>query len=93
MSNELHQSTAEAHPYEVVDGIDETLIEAIWRDLDRQLPRKRVRCVVGEIAIGFQDARIKTFVPIFVYSRALERLRKELVEIASTDNYLLDEQS
>lgn len=92
MSVELHQSVAEAHPYDVVDGIDDVLIEAIWHELDRQLPRERVRCVVAEIAIGFQDATVKTFLPILVRRQTLEWLRRELNEMDSTDDRLLDEQ-
>ena len=92
MSVELHQSVAERHPYDVVDGIDDVLVEAIWHELDKQLPHERVRYVVAEIALGFQDATVKTFLPILIRRRALERLRQELIEIVSTDNYLLDEQ-
>ena len=92
MSVELHQSAAEAHPYDSVDGIDDVLVEAIWHELERQLPRERVRCVVAEIAVGFQDARVKTFVPIFVRRRAIERLKHEMNGIASKENYSLDDQ-
>ena len=89
MSVELHQSTTEAHLDDVVDGM---LIESIWHELDRQLPYARVRCVVTEVALGFQDATVKTFLPILVHRKALERLRQELNKMDSTDNYLLDEQ-
>ena len=92
MSVELDQSAAEAHPYEFVDGIDDVLVEAIWHELERQLPRERIRRVVAEIAIGFQDARVKTFVPIFVRRRAVERLKHEMNEIASKENDSLDDQ-
>lgn len=92
MSVELHQSVTEVHFDELIEGIDDALIETIWRELDRQLPRARVCCVVGEIARGFQDARVQTFVPILVHRRALDRLRQELNEIVSTDGRLLDEQ-
>ena len=80
MSIELHQSTAEGYQNEIIDGIDDVLIEAIWLDLNRQLPRERVRCVVTEIALGFQDAAVKTFLPILVRRQALERLRQEMNE-------------
>ena len=87
MSVELHQSAAEAHPYEFVDGIDDVLVEAIWHELERQLPRVRVRCVVAEIAAEFQDAKVKTFVPIFVRRRAIERLKHEMNEIAPRKHF------
>ena len=93
LSIELHQKVAEDHPHDVVDGIDDVFVEAIWHELDWQLPRERVRCVVAEIALGFQDATVKSFLPILVRRMALVRLRKEINEIVSTDNHLLDEQS
>ena len=93
MSVELHQSVAEAHPNDVVDSIDDVFVEAIWHELDCQLPRERVRRVVAGIAVGFQDATVKTFLPILVRRQALVQLRKEINQIVSTDNYLPDEQS
>jgi len=92
MSVELHQSVTEVHLDELIDGVDDALIETIWHELDRQLPRARVCEVVNKIALGFQDARVQTFVPILVHRRALDRLRLELNEMASTDGRLLDEQ-
>ena len=83
MSLELNQSLAEAHPYDVVDGIDNVFVDAVWHELDRQLPRERVHCVVTEIALGFQHATVKTFLPILVRRLALERLRQENDEIVS----------
>jgi hypothetical protein len=77
---------------EVIEGIDDLFVDAIWHELERQLPRERVRCVVAEVALGFQDAAVKTFLPIFVHRQALERLRLELNENTSRDNFLLDEQ-
>ena len=92
MSGELNQSVAEAHPYDGVDGIDDVLVEAIWDELDKQLPYERVRCVVAEIALRFQDATVKTFLSILVHRLAIERLRQELNEMDSTESHLLDEQ-
>ena len=91
MSIELHQNADEVHPYDVVDGVEDVLVEAIWHELDRQLPRARVRCVVAEVALGFRNATVKTFVPIFVRQQALERLRRELDELTPTDDRLLNE--
>jgi len=92
MSVELHQSVVEAYLYDVLDGVDDALIETIWHELDKRLPRERVGCVVAEVALGFQNASVKTFLPIFIHRRALERLRQELNEMDFTDNRLLDEQ-
>ena len=80
MSVELNQSVAEVHLNEVIDGGDDALIETIWHELDRQVPHERVRHVVAEIAREFQDAKVKTFVPMLVHRRALEWLRQESIE-------------
>ena len=81
---ELHQTTAEANPGDAINGIDDSLVENVWHDLDGQLPRERVRCVVCQVAQGFQSATVKAFLPIFIHRRALEQLRQELNETNST---------
>lgn len=92
MSIELHQSFTEENPYDFLDGVDNALIETIWHDLDKQLPRQRVSCVVAEVALGFQNATVKTFLPIFVHRLALDRLKQELNEITFIDGHLQNEQ-
>jgi len=106
MSMEIDYSTAEANLYDddannvdavanvydsVADIVDESLIEKVWCDLDRQVPRDRVSYVVAEVALKFQDATVKTFLPILVHRRALERLRQEINEMAPTGGRSLDE--
>lgn len=85
MPIEMHQSVAEVHPYDAENSVGAALVETIWHDLDHQLSRERVRCVVAEVTLGFQDATVKTFLPILVHRRALEQLRQELGEMDSTD--------
>ena len=92
MSVNLHHRTTKAIQSDVVDGLNEALIEKVWRDLDKQLPHERVSCVVSEVALGFQNATVKAFLPIVIHRRALERLMHELNEMDSTDGRLLDEQ-
>jgi hypothetical protein len=91
MSVELHKSAPEEDPYVNADGTYDVIVEEIWQELDKQLPRERVRCVITEIAPGFQDAMVRTFIPIFIHRRALEKLRQEINEIISKEDYLLDE--
>ena len=88
---ELHQPTAEANPGDAINGIDDSLVEQVWRELDGQLSHERVECIVTEVALGFQDAAVKTFLPIFIHRRALERLRREINEEAATNGGSLDE--
>ena len=90
MSKELHQSLAEENPDDVFDGVDNELVETIWHELDKQVSRERVGCVVSEVAIGFQDASVKTFLSIFIPRRALEQLQRELNQMPRTDHCLLD---
>ncbi|MFN2235411.1 MAG: three-helix bundle dimerization domain-containing protein [Anaerolineales bacterium] len=87
----LHQITAEANPDDALNGFDVSLIETVWCELDKQLPRERVNCIVSEVARGFKNAAVKTFLPIFIHRRALERLRQELNETESTESRLLNE--
>jgi hypothetical protein len=81
---ELHQTAAESNPDDAIYGFEDSLIETVWCELDKQVPRERVGCIVTEVARGFQDAAVKTFLPIFIHRRALERLRQELNEKDST---------
>lgn len=91
MTTILHQRVAVEDPYDAMDGEDDALIEIVWHELDRQLPRERVSRVVAEVGLGFQNVRVKTFVPIFVHRRALDRLNQELNELVPTDDRLPDE--
>jgi hypothetical protein len=92
MSIEFHPSTSDEHPNDVLDGADDVLVEEIWRELDKLVPRERVRFVVAEIALGFQDVRVNTYLPIFIHRRALEQLKLEINEIVSKDSCSLVEQ-
>ena len=88
----LDHTISEANLYDdVADIVDDSLIEKVWCDLDRKVPRDRVSCVVAEVALGFQDATVKPFLPILIHRRALERLRQEINEMASTDDHSLAE--
>lgn len=55
--------------------VDEALVEKIWRNLDKQITRDQIRQAALEVAADFREARITTFVPIFIYRVTVERLR------------------
>lgn len=59
--------------------VDETVIEAIWSDLEGRVDREQVRQVALEVAQDFADATVTSFVPLFIRRRTYERL-KLLVE-------------
>jgi len=54
--------------------VDDLLIEKIWHDLGKQITREQIRQVALEVAAEFQEARITTFVPIFIHRLTYERL-------------------
>jgi len=66
----------------LVDGsfqIDiETIIEQIFGDLGGIASRSDIAEALKEVAPSYKDARIKTFVPIFLRRDAIQRLQSEL---------------
>jgi hypothetical protein len=58
----------------MIDYADDSLVEKLWNELNGQVSRQQITLAVREIAAQFQDARVTTFVPIFVRRRALEQL-------------------
>lgn len=55
--------------------LDDALIEQIWRDLSGQVSRLKIRQVATDVAVMFQDAKVRTFVPIFIRRTTCEQLR------------------
>jgi hypothetical protein len=53
----------------------EALTEELWVDLAGEVDRPTIRQVLTEVAPRYSDARIMTFVPVFVRREALEILR------------------
>ena len=72
----LQQIAVETNRDGAMNGLDDSLVEKIWHDLDGQVSREQVGQVVAEVADGFQNVSIKAFVPIFVHKLALERLKR-----------------
>ena len=55
--------------------LDDALIEQVWRDLNGQVSRLKIRQVATDVAAMFQDAKVRTFVPIFIRRTTCEQLR------------------
>lgn len=53
------------------------VIEQIWQDLHRLIPRSRVAEVARQVAAGFADAKVETYIPLFVRRTTCERLLPE----------------
>ena len=52
----------------------EVIIEQIWKDLGGTASRSDIRSVVIEVAPRYADARIFTYVPIFIGKEARRQL-------------------
>ena len=59
---------------------NDSIIDKVWQDLDRQLSREQIGRTVTEISLEYQDATVKAFVPIFIHREAVERLKRQLTE-------------
>jgi hypothetical protein len=60
---------------DVMNGVDNSLVEKLWRELDGQVSRQQIAGAVTEIAAGFAKATVTAFVPIFIHREALEQLK------------------
>lgn len=60
-------------------NLDE-VVEELWRTFGQRAPRERVHQVVAEVAEGFRDVSITSFLPILVRRLTQERLAKEIPE-------------
>ena len=54
---------------------DKALIESIWKALDGRVDREQIRQAILEAAAGYQNASVKTFIPIFIRRDVLQRLK------------------
>jgi len=54
--------------------VDDGLIEEIWQDLDGRIGHEQIRQSAYEVAARYQDAKISTFIPIFIRRNTKERL-------------------
>ena len=59
------------------------VIEQIWKDLHRSVPRYRVAEVAREVAAGFADAKVAAYIPLFVRRTTCERLLPEANAVAA----------
>jgi len=67
----------------------EAIIEQIWKDLAGTASRSDIRGVVIEVASRYTDARIYTYVPIFMRKEVRRRLLGNVwsFQIAETSTY------
>ncbi|KPK06585.1 MAG: hypothetical protein AMJ56_14395 [Anaerolineae bacterium SG8_19] len=54
--------------------VDNALIESIWKALDSRVDREQITQAILEAEAGYKNARVKTFIPIFIRRDVLERL-------------------
>jgi hypothetical protein len=60
--------------------VDDQLVDEIWKDLGGRVERARVDAVAREVEREFGDARVTTFIPIFIRRLTRERLTVEMRE-------------
>ena len=58
--------------------VDNALIESIWKTLDGRLDREQIRQAILEAEAGYQNAHVKTFIPIFIRRDVLKRLSENI---------------
>lgn len=58
--------------------VSDEVIDQIWNDLGAEVSRPRVAEVANDVASTFGDARITTYVPLFVRRLARDRLIPEI---------------
>lgn len=68
-----------------VDWDENILAEQILTELNGAVPRSTVHQVLQEIIPTFENARIQTFVPIFIRQEAVKRLQTMRPSLASPD--------
>lgn len=78
MARRSHRLNGDSHPQDDIDLLLEPLIEAIWQDLNGQIPYERICQVAYEVAAAFQDAVVTTFVPILIHRQTRDKLKAEI---------------
>jgi hypothetical protein len=59
----------------------QALLEQIWNHLGGTVSRSTIRQVLAEVIPNYENARVQTFVPIFVHKETVKRLRVGLAEV------------
>ena len=55
----------------------EAIIEQIWHKFKGTTSREEIREMVAEAISKYEDVRIRTYVPIFLYRDVIQRLRND----------------
>ena len=75
MNSEKLNNRNPAGHNDTLDWDKEGTVEQIWKDMDGMFARVTIEQVASEVALRFEAARIKTFIPIFVRRETVERLK------------------
>lgn len=60
---------------EQFDFVDDELIESVWQELDGRVSHERIRQTAQDVAIRYGNAKVMTFLQIFILRKTLEQLR------------------
>ena len=58
----------------------ETVIEQVWQDLQGEFDRSLILQVLLQIIPKYENARVTTYVPLFVRRETVAALRSQLIE-------------
>jgi hypothetical protein len=61
------------------------LIEKTWSELKGEVPRSRICELVTELADRYEDAKVKSFIPILIRRQVIELLDAEREIVVSGD--------
>ena len=64
---------------------EDSIIEQIWSELKGVVTHSTIQEVLKEVIPRYEEARIQTFVPIFIRRDAVDRLRSMQTPLASPD--------
>jgi hypothetical protein len=73
---QVNPSLSETEVDSSADYLNEAFIEKLWHEFGGQATREQIRQVVVEVATQFENATIKTFVPVFIYRQTYEKLKR-----------------
>ena len=59
---------------------EEAIIEQIWHELQGVVDRSTIGHELAQVIPTFHGARVKTYVPVFLHRKTVERLRAKLAD-------------
>jgi hypothetical protein len=68
---------AETNSGEVIHDLNHVIWQ-VWHELGGQVPRPRIRQVAMQVAAGFRNATVTTYIPLYIRHLTREWLKEEI---------------